>query len=486
MPVTAAIKFTQGVTTDDPGRALIVVASTPVVMTNGDNSDVFDWTWEILTAPSASGIPTGVIAAGAMSSASATPDVPGSYLVRLTVKDAAGNQAQDTRAFIVLEGSGRLIPPFRGDFNSLNYGGQVQGWDPAMEQWLHAADGKPPRDIGGSGVLNNLTSTDPTDGTAAEGLRFSNPIGVTINGIDMGYAGRRLYVLAAAAAIILADEAGGSDADNRIVTGTGGNVTLQLGSSAWLVYDGVDLRWRLTPISSGSAAPGAVADEIITTDGAGAYQVAPNVRALNTAIAVGTTTTASLGFWQQSNDGAGYARNFANTGDLCLWDSDGSDQLWLGTDRNGLNQHAAVNTYALTSVLFGVGVNPVLELLVGTSESWQPITGSVVGSTPYGVHGESTFNMGDANYTATPNDYVMTVMTNGTLTVMTAARTLKLPNATNARAYSKFVRNANGGGFNLIVQDVAGGTTVTIADGFGAWVGIHAAGAFRMSANVAP
>lgn len=485
MPVTAAIKFMQGVTTDDPGRALIVVASTPVVMTNGDNTDVFDWTWEILTAPSASGIPTGVIAAGAMSSASSTADVPGSYLVRLTVKDTVGNQAQDTRAFIVLEGSRRLIPPFRGDFNSLNYGGQTEGWDPAMEQWLHATDGKPPLVNATTGSIVDIPSTD-ADTTSAEGIRFTNVVGPTVTGIASGYGGRRLYVMAAAAAIILADEDAGSAAANRIVTGTGGNVTLQFGSSAWLVYDGVDLRWRLTPISSGSAAPGAVADEIITTDGAGAYQVAPNVRALNTAIAVGTTTTASLGFWQQSNDGAGYARNFADTGDLCLWDSDGSDQLWLGTDRNGLNQHAAVNTYALTSVLFGIGANPVLELLAGTSESWQPITGSVVGSTPYGVHGESLFDMGDADYTASPNDYVAFDMTNINLTVMTADRTLKLPNATNARAYSKFVRNTNGGGFNVIVQDVAGGTTVTIADGFGAWVGIHAAGAYRKSADVAP
>lgn len=267
MPVTAAIKFTQGVTTDSPGRALIGTVAVAVAISNGDNTDVFDWTWELLTKPSASAIPSGIIAAGAVSSASFTPDVAGSYLARLTVKDTAGNQAQDIRAFIVLEGSGRLIPPFRGDFSSLNYGGQVEGWDPAMERWLHSIDGKAPRVNASSGALNNIVSLDLVDSTVVEGLRFSNVLGATINGIASGYGGRRLYVLAAAAAVVFANQNAGSLAANRIVTGTGADVTLQLGSSAWLVYDGVDLRWRLQPITTSVGSASAVIfDDAVPAD----------------------------------------------------------------------------------------------------------------------------------------------------------------------------------------------------------------------------
>lgn len=255
MPVTAAIKFTQGVTTDDPGRALIGVTGVSVAMTNGDNSDVFDWTWETLAKPSASAIPIGVLAAGAVPSATFTPDVAGSYLARLTVKDTVGNQSQDTRAFIVREASGRIIPPFRGDSASLNYGGQAQGWDPAMATWLHATDGKAPLVNASTGAINNIASADLVDLTAAEGIRFTNGVGPTINGIASGYGGRRLYVMAAASAIVLANQNAGSVAANRIVTGTGANETLQAGSIAWLVYDAVDLRWRLQPIASGGGVP---------------------------------------------------------------------------------------------------------------------------------------------------------------------------------------------------------------------------------------
>lgn len=250
MPVTAAIKFTQGVTTDVAGRALIGATGAAVVMTNGDNTDVFDWTWELLTKPSASAIPVGTITAGAVPSAGFTPDVVGSYLARLTVKDTAGNQAQDTRAFIVREGSGRIVPPFRGDFASLNYGGQVEGWDPAMESWLHALDGRQPLVNAGTGALNNVASSDLVDLTAAEGIRFTNAVGPTVNGIASGYSGRRLYVMATTSQVILANENAGSLAANRIVTGTGSDAILQAGSIVMLVYDGASLRWRLHPMGA--------------------------------------------------------------------------------------------------------------------------------------------------------------------------------------------------------------------------------------------
>lgn len=101
------------------------------------------------------------------------------------------------------------------------------------------------------------------------------------------------------------------------------------------------------------------------------------------------------------------------------------------------------------------------------------------------VEGESTVDMADGDYTASAGEANATIITNGSASPQTADRTLFLPTAADAAAYSRFVRNANGQGFNVVVQDVAAGTTVTIADGFGAWVGIHGVGAFRMGADVA-
>ena len=101
------------------------------------------------------------------------------------------------------------------------------------------------------------------------------------------------------------------------------------------------------------------------------------------------------------------------------------------------------------------------------------------------VQGEVTIDMADADYTANATEMSVSIITNGSAVAQTADRTLFLPTSANAAALIRFIRNANAGGFNLVVQDVAAGTTVTIADGFGAWVGVHAVGAFRMGADVA-
>jgi hypothetical protein len=151
--VSAAIKFTQGFTTDAPGRSVIGVLAAAVTLTNGDNTGVSNWLWEVIDAPPASALQPGVLTGGAVPMVSFTPDARGSYLFRLTVNDLAGNVAQDMHAFAVLETTGRLMPAFLGNADTHNFSGNARGWAKYLEQHLQA--------IGGGGGGGSHTFTFP-------------------------------------------------------------------------------------------------------------------------------------------------------------------------------------------------------------------------------------------------------------------------------------------------------------------------------------
>lgn len=141
MSVAAAIKLTQGANTDLPGRSLIGDLSGPVNLSNGDNTNVVDWTWTVIDVPPPSAVPLGVLAAGFVPTTSFTPDVPGGYEIDLVVKDALGVTARDRRVFQVPEPNGLLIPPFLATDLQLNFAGETRGWSPIMEGWLHILNG---------------------------------------------------------------------------------------------------------------------------------------------------------------------------------------------------------------------------------------------------------------------------------------------------------------------------------------------------------
>ncbi len=87
------------------------------------------------------------------------------------------------------------------------------------------------------GVQNNLGFS------SADVFRCNNASSLTIDGLIAGVAGQRLVIRSVGAGVvILADEAAGSSAANRILTGLSGNVTVR---SATLDYDGADVRWKV-------------------------------------------------------------------------------------------------------------------------------------------------------------------------------------------------------------------------------------------------
>ncbi len=178
--------------------------------------------------------------------------------------------------------------------------------------------------------------------------------------------------------------------------------------------------------------------------------------------------------------------------DLPLFETDASDAVYIGTDAAFAMAQPSLVRVAGGAIILGRGtaraVSVRSEDAVETVAVGARIVGDTAMSSPFGVHGEVTIDMANADYTATANDFKHGIITNGSATPMTAARSLLLPATTDEGAYFKFVRNANGAGFPVAVFGLPGfaGTSVTVADGFGAWVGVHAAGAFRMSPDIAP
>jgi hypothetical protein len=121
MAVTALIKFAQGATVGADGQALTGVAGVSVTVENSDNTDVSQWSVELLYAPpgSALEVPPGAPtllgeAVSATPSAGFVPDLPGCYRIRLTVLDSSGNQDVDIRNFAVpLGGKAFIQPPYQ-------------------------------------------------------------------------------------------------------------------------------------------------------------------------------------------------------------------------------------------------------------------------------------------------------------------------------------------------------------------------------------
>lgn len=301
MAVTAAVKFTQGATTDLPGRALVGVAGMLVVASNGDNSNVQVWTWEVLYVPPGSAVPTGVVATGSTPTFQFTPDLPGGYVLRLTVQDASGLVAADVRVFQVLEPSGRRKPPFGADARSFNFGGQASGWDPAMREWLAVADASAATTSGAGGAQNDFATaavpTTPGPGLSIPALRLTG--GPSITGFANGYEGKRLLVHAVGAPLTLQHQNAGSAAANRIITDTGAAVTVAADTSRELVYDGTTQRWRLLLAGGGGGGggvPGGAVNSVQFNNGGAFGGFGDYNSGLDSlAVGAGSTATGSLG-----------------------------------------------------------------------------------------------------------------------------------------------------------------------------------------------
>jgi hypothetical protein len=158
------------------------------------------------------------------------------------------------------------------------------------------------------------------------------------------------------------------------------------------------------------------------------------------------------------------------------------DSVYVGTDNVFAHQATGLNLYASTNVAIGLGAATYFYVNGSALEAWKPITGSSLGSSPYAVHGTGTQAMADANQTPAASVYCYrTIKTTGAIT---ANRTLTIPNggATDPGSREFTVRNTCTGAFGIVVSTGAG-TTVTVANGKIAILGVDSGGVYRVTAD---
>lgn len=142
--VAAALKFTQGVYTDTPGKAVlgrIGGGAGAVTLSNGDNTGVTKWTYLLLDKPKESALSVGTLYTGGSSTFAFTPDAIGSYRVMVIVEDATGVQASDIRQFIGVDYRFMMAPPGFGNTSEqeYNYGTNQRGWADLVEPFIVGA-----------------------------------------------------------------------------------------------------------------------------------------------------------------------------------------------------------------------------------------------------------------------------------------------------------------------------------------------------------
>jgi hypothetical protein len=180
MAVTALIQFNQG----GPGTAGQAfegtIAGGLVTVTNDDDTGVSTFTFTMLDVPPTSAVPTGVMTTGAPpSSATFTPDVPGTYRVQLEVTD--GTPDVDIRCFGVRNARGVIVPPYQRNPDpkplpgsgypgekpdEQNYGAQARGWsgDTAsgqLEQFFNTYDDVAPLTLTSTPFTATATNEEP-------------------------------------------------------------------------------------------------------------------------------------------------------------------------------------------------------------------------------------------------------------------------------------------------------------------------------------
>lgn len=141
------------------------LAGGAVTVTNDDNTGVASWTITLLDAPPNSTTypsPPTVLGAAVSGtpSASFTPDVPGSYRIKLEVVDGSLTTDIDIRNFGVRNGRNIIIPPYQqippprpltgplAKPDEQNYGGQGRGWagsgvDGQLQEFMTSYDDVP-------------------------------------------------------------------------------------------------------------------------------------------------------------------------------------------------------------------------------------------------------------------------------------------------------------------------------------------------------
>ena len=149
-----------------PGRARDdLVLGQPVTARNSDNTDVVRWVWALVDKPLGS---VAVLSGTTVPQVTFTPDVPGSYLLRLSVDDGVAGQI-DHKVAAVRDSVGHRYPATGEDASSTNWpGNDSKGWGKDAEQ-----------------ILRGLASPQLIAGVMPENIPIAASTVITIGGIGL-------------------------------------------------------------------------------------------------------------------------------------------------------------------------------------------------------------------------------------------------------------------------------------------------------------
>ena len=116
-----------------PGRARDdLTLGDPVVARNSDNTDVVRWVWALVDIPLGS---TATLSSTTSPQVTFTPDLAGSYLLRLMVDDGVAGQI-DEKVAAVRDSLGHRFPATAESASAVNWPGNKKGWGKDAEQIL--------------------------------------------------------------------------------------------------------------------------------------------------------------------------------------------------------------------------------------------------------------------------------------------------------------------------------------------------------------
>ncbi len=277
------------------------------------------------------------------------------------------------------------------------------------------------------------TQNDVDFGTGAL-FRLNGASAQTITSIVGGVDGRMITLINAGANAATLQNNSGGTATNRIITGTGGNLSIPSGSSVSLIYDSSAQRWRVV----GSTA----------TSGGGANQQLSNLgtTAINTSLNPDTDNAYDLGSSANS-----WRSLYADTSVL----TPSVDRVNAGTLTIG-----TTNATAITIGKSGVTTTNAGALTVDgalSANAGATVTGGAVSLTG---NAASSFTTSSGALTITSAAAAIWSTTSGNLTIQAGSGTVTLGTTTALTATGQL--GITSGGANALSLDAGGAAAVNI------------------------
>jgi len=303
----------------------------------------------------------------------------------------------------------------------------------------------------------NATQNTITDASAAQGdLLYHN--GTKFVRLARGTNGHMLYATAGSIQWAAAPAGGSTPTGNFLYKVTAG----VMDAASVQVTD--SLVAAAAAIAGTKIAPDFGSQDVITTG----------------VVKIGATP-ASAGDIRLKNACFVRVRNAANSADLTAFQIDASNQMFIACRYAGGFAERVDYAYihpSLGGYLMVAGADALAWSSAGV-QSYYPIKGL---ASPYAVHGLAAQAMADANQTPAAAVYSCNTIT--PTGALTANRTLTLPTATDANAYTKWIDNLCTGAFGITVTTGAG-TTVYVPNGKKARIEVRNAGVKEMTHDTA-